>query len=79
MIDAVHGIKASDSLIKARTIREGCSSLKDADDDEDESIDTDAIVAYALCLTIVTSLLPVEITSCVTMIYLDPSRIFKFH
>jgi hypothetical protein len=41
VIDALHGIKA-------RTIREGCPSLIDADDDGDESIDTDAIVAYAL-------------------------------
>ena len=32
LIDALHGIKA-------RTIREGCSSSKDADDDEYASID----------------------------------------
>ena len=41
LIDAVHGIKA-------RTIREGCASSSDVDDEEDESIDNDAIVAYAL-------------------------------
>jgi|AntRauTorckE5430_2_1112549.scaffolds.fasta_scaffold01108_4 U3 small nucleolar RNA-associated protein 13 len=41
LIDAVHGIKA-------RTIREGCANSSDPDDEEDESIDTDAIVAYAL-------------------------------
>ena len=33
LIYALHGIKA-------RTIREGCSSSKDADDDENESIDS---------------------------------------
>mmetsp|Transcript_8312 Transcript_8312/g.15661 ORF Transcript_8312/g.15661 Transcript_8312/m.15661 type:complete len:1054 (+) Transcript_8312:36-3197(+) len=42
LIDAIHGVKA-------RTIREGCArSSRDEEEDEDESIDTDAIVAYAL-------------------------------
>jgi U3 small nucleolar RNA-associated protein 13 len=40
LIDAIHGVKA-------RTIREGCNGAS-KDDDEDESIDTDAIIAYAL-------------------------------
>jgi U3 small nucleolar RNA-associated protein 13 len=43
LIDAIHGVKA-------RTIREGCarSSRGEDPEEEDESIDTDAIVAYAL-------------------------------
>jgi WD40 repeat protein len=44
IIDAVRGIKV-------RTIREGCSTSFNGDndqEDEDESVDTDAIVAYAL-------------------------------
>lgn len=42
LIDAIHGVKA-------RTIREGCAgSNREDQEDEDGSIDTDAIVAYAL-------------------------------
>jgi len=41
LIDALHGIKA-------RTIREGCARVTNEDEDEDESIDNDAIVTYAL-------------------------------
>lgn len=41
IIDAARGIKV-------RTIREGCSLATDEEEDDDENIDTDAIVAYAL-------------------------------
>ena len=41
LIDALQGMTA-------RTIHEGCSSSKNTDDDRNESIDTDTIVAYAL-------------------------------